>query len=92
MTICKEMKGILTHYQQHKKEIRRQVEDAFRQQMEHALAQQTGQNGLGMKVDPVLHSKFQEEWSRIKADLNAQYNEALDQHKKLVAQRFAVVL
>jgi hypothetical protein len=92
MTICKEMKVILNHYQQHKKEIRRQVEDAFRQQMEHALAQQTGQNGLGMKVDPVLHPKFQEEWSRIKADLNAKYNEALDQHKKLVAQRFAVVL
>lgn len=92
MTICKEMKNILNHYQQHKKEVRRQVEDAFRQQMEHALANQTGQKGLGMKVDPVLHPKFQEEWSRIKTDLNSQYNEALDQHKKLVAQRFGVVL
>jgi hypothetical protein len=86
------MKAILTHYQKHKKEIRRQVEDAFRQQMEHALAQQTGQKGLGMKVDPVLHPKFQEEWSKIKADLNAQYNGALDQHKKQVAERLAVVL
>jgi len=92
MTICKEMKNLLNHYQQHKKEVRRQVEDAFRQQMEHALANQTGQKGLGMKVDPVLHPKFQEEWSRIKTDLNSQYNEALDQHKKLVAQRFGVVL
>lgn len=92
MTICKEMKAILTHYQQHKKEIRRQVEDAFRQQMEQALAQQTGQKGLGMKVDPVLHPKFQEEWSKIKADLNAQYNGALDQQKKQVAERLAVVL
>jgi hypothetical protein len=92
MTICKEMKSILNHYQQHKKEVRRQVEDAFRQQMEHALANQTGQKGLGMKVDPVLHPKFQEEWSRIKTDLNSQYNETLEQHKKLVAQRFGVVL
>lgn len=92
MTICKEMKSILNHYQQHKKEVRRQVEDAFRQQMEHALANQTGQKGLGMKVDPVLHPKFQEEWSRIKTDLNFQYNETLEQHKKLVAQRFGVVL
>jgi len=92
ITVCKEMKVILNHYQQHKKEIRRQVEDAFRQQMEHALAQQTGQKGLGMKVDPVLHPKFQEEWSKIKTDLNVQYNSALDQHKKLVAQRFGVVL
>ena len=92
VTLCKEIKGILDHYQQHKKEIRRQVEDAFRQQMEQAIAKQTGQKGLGMKVDPVLHPKFQEEWSRIREDLNGQYNQALDQHKKILAQRFGVVL
>jgi len=88
MSIFKDMKGILDHYQQHKKEIRQQVEDAFRQQMEQALAQQTGQAGLGMKVDPALHPKFQEEWSRMKSDLDTQYNQALGQHKELVAQRF----
>jgi hypothetical protein len=92
LSIFKDMKGILDHYQQHKKEIRQQVEDAFRQQMEQALAQQTGQTGLGMKVDPVLHPKFQEEWSRVKSDLDSQYNQALDQHKDLVAQRFLVAV
>ena len=92
LSIFKDMKGILDHYQQHKKEIRQQVEDAFRQQMEQAMAQQTGQKGLGMKVDPALHPKFQEEWSRIKSDLDSQYNQALDQHKDLVAQRFSVTI
>jgi len=92
LSIFKDMKGILDHYQQHKKEIRQQVEDAFRQQMEQAMAQQTGQKGLGMKVDPALHPKFQEEWSRIKSDLDSQYNQALDQHKVLVAQRFSVTI
>jgi len=92
LSIFKDMKGILDHYQQHKKEIRQQVEDAFRQQMEQAMAQQTGQKGLGMKVDPALHPKFQEEWSRIKSDLDSQYNQALDQHKDLVAQRFSVAI
>jgi len=92
MSIFKDMKGILDHYQQHKKEIRQQVEDAFRQQMEQALAQQTGQAGLGMKVDPSLHPKFQEEWSRVKSDLDTQYNQALGQHKDLVAQRFLVTV
>jgi len=90
LSIFKDMKGILDHYQQHKKEIRRQVEEAFMQQMEQALAQQTGQAGLGMKVDPKLHPKFLEEWSRVKSDLDTQYNQALDQHKNLVAQRFLV--
>jgi hypothetical protein len=92
MTVFKDMKGILDHYLQHKKEIRQQVEEAFRQQMEQALAQQTGQAGLGMKVDPAAHPKFQEEWSRVKSDLDTQYNQALDQHKDVVAQRFSVAL
>ena len=92
VAIFKEMKGILDHYQKQKKEIRRQVEDAFRQQMEQAIVQQTGKKGLGMKMDPVLHPKFQEEWSRIKADLDGQYNQVLGQHKKLVAQRFGIAL
>ena len=92
LSIFKDMKGILDHYQQHKKEIFQQLENAFRQQMEQALAQQTGQAGQGMNVNPTLHPKFQEEWSRVKSDLDTQYNQALDQHKDLVAQRFLVAV
>ncbi|HKJ14195.1 MAG: hypothetical protein OES39_08505 [Desulfobulbaceae bacterium] len=92
VSVFRDMKGILEHYQQHKKEIHQQVEDAFRQQMEQALTQQTGQKGLGMKVDPRMHPKFQEEWSKVKADLDGQYNQVLQQHKELVAQRFSVTL
>jgi hypothetical protein len=91
-SIFRDMKGILDHYQQHKKEIHQQVEDAFRQQMEQAMVQQTGQQGLGMKLDPQMHPKFQEEWSKVKSDLDEQYNKALLQHKDLVAQRFSVTL
>ncbi len=92
VSVFKDMKGILDHYLQHQAEIRQQVEDAFRQQMEQAMAQQTGQAGLGMKADPTQHPKFQEEWARIKSDLDSQYNEALQQHKDLVAQRFSVTI
>ena len=92
VSIFKDMKGLLDHYMQHKKEIRQQVEDAFRQQMEQAMTQQTGQAGAGMKADPGLHPKFQEEWSRIKSDLDTQYNQALNQHKDSVAQRFSVTV
>jgi hypothetical protein len=91
-SVFRDMKGILEHYQQHKKEVHQQVEDAFRQQMEQALAQQTGQKGLGMKMDPMMHPKFQEEWSRVKSDLDGQYNNVLQQHKELVAQRFSLTL
>jgi hypothetical protein len=91
-SVFRDMKGILEHYQQHKKEVHQQVEDAFRQQMEQALAQQTGQKGLGMKMDPMMHPKFQEEWSRVKSDLDSQYDNVLQKHKELVAQRFSVTL
>ena len=90
VSVFRDMKGILDHYQQHLKEIRQQVEEAFRQQMEQALSQQTGQKGLGLKVDPALHPKFQEEWSRVKSDLDDQYNKVLQQHKDLVAERFSI--
>jgi hypothetical protein len=92
VSVFKEMKGILDHYLQHQKEIRQQVEDAFRQQMEQAMAQQTGQEGLGMKMDPTMHPKFQEEWLKVKSDLDEQYNKVLNQHKELVAQRFSILL
>jgi hypothetical protein len=88
--VFRDMKGILDHYQKHLKDVRQQVEEAFRQQMEQALSQQTGQKGLGLKVDPTLHPKFMEEWSRVKADLDDQYNKVLQQHKEQVAQRFGV--
>jgi hypothetical protein len=91
-SVFKDLKGILDHYLQHQKEIRQQVEEAFRQQMDQALAQQTGQKGLGLKVDPALHPKFQEEWSKVKSDLDDQYKNVLQQHKELVAQRFSVTL
>jgi len=90
VSVFRDMKGILDHYLQHLKEVRQQVEEAFRQQMEQALSQQTGQKGLGMKVDPALHPKFQEEWTRVKSDLDDQYNKVLQQHKDLVAERFSI--
>ena len=92
VSVFRDMKNILDHYQKHLKEIRQQVEEAFRQQMEQALSQQTGQKGLGLKIDPALHPKFQEEWSRVKVDLDDQYSKVLQQHKELVAQRFSVAL
>jgi hypothetical protein len=91
-SVFRDMKGILDHYQNHLKEVRQQLEDAFRQQLEQAMNQQTGQQDLGLEINPALHPKFQEEWTRIKTDLDGQYNKVLQQHKELVAQRFSVPL
>jgi len=41
-----------------------------------------------MSMDPAMHPMFQKEWTRMKADLNQQYNQALDQRKEMLMQRF----
>ncbi len=82
-----EMKKVLEQYVEHNKQLRQQLEDSFAaqvQQMEQALAQQTG---MAMKVTPSQHPKFQEEWARIKSELNDQYGRALDQYKQLIEQK-----
>jgi hypothetical protein len=41
-----------------------------------------------MAMDPAMHPMFQKEWIRMKGDLNQQYNQALDERKELLKQRY----
>ena len=36
------------------------------------------------------HPQYHEEWAKTSAELNGQYNEALDQRKELIGQRFGI--
>lgn len=87
--ICAELKQILEQYNQHKEQIRKQLEDAVRAQLEQKLGQQESAVGNRMSMDPAMHPMFQKEWAKMQADLNLQYNQALDQRKEILAQRFA---
>ncbi len=81
-----DMKKIIEQYLQHREQLKKQLEDNFASQMgqmEQNMAQQTG---MQMKLQPAQHPKFQEEWQRITTELNGQYGNAIDQHKKLLAQ------
>jgi hypothetical protein len=42
-----------------------------------------------MKLQPAQHPKFQEEWNRLKVELNNQYGRALEQHKQMLASLLA---
>jgi hypothetical protein len=90
IAICAELKQILEQYNQHKEQIRKQLEDAVRAQLDQKLGGQPGALAGGrMSMDPAMHPMFQKEWVRMKAELNQQYNQALDQRKEMLAQRFA---
>ena len=84
--IISEMKSFLDRYLDHKEQLMKQLEDSFAQQMgqlEQNLAQQTG---MQMNLQPSQHPKFAEEWQRLSGELNDQYGQAMEQHKKMIEQ------
>jgi len=91
ISLISEMKQLIDRFQQHKKELRQQLETAFRQQIEQTLAQQGIQSKMAMNIDPARHPQFQEEWQKVKGELNEQYGRALDQHKDYVTQILAAL-
>lgn len=86
-SICREMQHIIGQYSQHREQLREQLEEQIRMQYEQLLAQQTGMQAKGLHIDPTMQPKFKEEWSRVEAELDSQYNQALNQHKNLLQQR-----
>ncbi|MBT8359994.1 MAG: hypothetical protein HKP41_15985 [Desulfobacterales bacterium] len=85
--ICNELKQILEQYNQHKKQVKDQLDESVRAQLKEKLLQQGHQLDDDMSLNPAMHPQYQEEWSRVSADLNAQYNQALDQRKDAIKLR-----
>ena len=87
-SICAEMQQLLGHYSQHKEQLKQQLESAIRAQLEQKGAQR-GKAAGQVSMNPAMHPQYQEEWSRMLTDLNTQYNQALDQRKKMIQERLA---
>lgn len=83
---CKELHQILNQYNQHKEQMRQQLEDAIRSQLEQKMAQQGRDSGKGISINPAMHPQYQEEMGRMLSGLNQQYNQALDQRKAMLRE------
>ena len=90
VSICQEMQHIIGQYRQHREQLRGQLEEQMRMQYEQAMAQQTGGQAAGMNIDPTTQPKFLEEWARVEAELDSQYNQALNQHREQLKQRIGI--
>lgn len=77
-------KTILEQHDQHKKQIRGQLEEQFTQQIA-MMQQQSGQGGAS-SLAPEHHPKFVEEWQKVTVQLQEKYGEALQQHKGAIEQ------
>ena len=83
LALLGEAKKITEQYEQHKKQIRTQLEEQFTQQI--AMMQQQ-QGGATAGLDPENQPKFIEEWQKITNQLQDQYGEALEKHKGFIEQ------
>ena len=82
------MQHILGQYNQHREQLKTQLEEQVKAQYEQLLAQQRG--GMpGESVNPelALQAKIKEEWTRLETELSDQYNQALEQHKSTLKER-----
>ena len=87
-SICAEMQHILGQYNQHREQLKTQLEEQVKAQYEQLLTQQRG--GMpGESVNPelALQAKIKEEWTRLETELSDQYNQALEQHKSTLKER-----
>ena len=86
--ICAEMQHILGQYNQHREQLKQQLEEQVKAQYEQLLAQEAaGMQADGLSPELALQAKVKEEWSRLEGELNDQYNQALEQHKTTLKQR-----
>ncbi|MBT8345739.1 MAG: hypothetical protein KJO28_05480 [Desulfofustis sp.] len=89
-TLCSELKQILEQYGQHREQVKQQFDESILNQLKMQLQQQGLAVDDEMALNPTMHPQYQEEWARSSAELNNQYNDALDQRKELIGQRFGI--
>ncbi len=92
LPVLGEIQQLVEGYVSHRRELRQQLEAAISQQLEQMAAMQGGKSeyaGFGGRIDPKMHPKYNEEWTRLSTELSSQYGRALEQHKNYVASLLA---
>ena len=88
-SVCTELQQLLEQYAQHKEQTRQQLDDAIRAQLMQQLQAKMGSDEELPAIDPTMHPQYQKEWEAAKSNLNEQYNQAFDQRKEILIQRFS---
>ncbi len=86
-TICNELEQILNQYGQHREQVKQQLDEAIRNQLKQKLLEEGQSVDDEMSINPAMHPQYQEEFTRMSADLNEQYNQAIEQRRDAIKQR-----
>jgi hypothetical protein len=83
--ILKQMLQIFTHYtgvgEQQRTQAYQQLKEDFQVKVQQALQQQMGAKAANMRIDIEKQPQFQEEWRKIKLQLESQYIQVLTELK-----------
>ena len=79
-SLCQEMQTIANQYGQHRTQLYDQLKEQMRMQIEQLLARK-GMKADTARIDPTMEPQFKDQWTRLEADLDGQYGQALEQFK-----------
>ena len=83
--VYSKLRQVFQHYMETGEQQRRQAYEALKAEFE-ARARQAVQQQLGLpvgvRIDVEKQPQFQEEWRRIQAQIDSQYNKLLDEYKR----------
>jgi hypothetical protein len=84
--VLNQIRHVFNHYEQQGEAQRKQayasLKNEFQAKVEQALRQQTGGSMAGMRIDIEKQPQFQEEWRKLKAQLDDQYLKLLAEYKQ----------
>lgn len=84
--VMNQLRNIFSHYtgqgEQQRKQAYATLKADFQSKVEQALRQQMGGNTAGLRIDVESQPQFQEEWRKLKAQLDGQYLQILNELKQ----------
>ena len=84
--VLNQIRQLFNHYaengEKQKKQAYAALKQDFQAKVEQALRQQMGANAANMRIDIEKQPQFQEEWRKLKSQLDGQYLQLLDEYKQ----------
>lgn len=76
--------NLLSYYEQARQQTYMQLRQNFETRLQEVTRAVQQQLGAKVTIQPELQPQFQEEWRKISAQLDAQYEKVLDEHKEQI--------
>jgi hypothetical protein len=81
-TILDRITNLLNYYEQARQQTYTQFKKGFEARLQESSQTLQKQSGNAVPIEAQLQAQFQAEWLNVSSQLNAQYEKALEEHKK----------